>query len=242
MKQILTVQDIQSLGTILGIWAHPDDETYTMAGIMAAAIQNGQSVICITATRGEAGVQDEARWPAVRLGEIRTEELKNALKELGVTNHHWLDYPDGGCKLVDEDEATERIAELIKKYQPDSIMTFGPDGMTGHEDHKTVSGWATLAAEKASSKAKVYHSIQTKEQYEAMLAADQQFNIYFNTQNPATCARDECAIYFELDDALYERKQAAFYAMPSQTEAMFKVFGGSLRLGVGTEAFREAKL
>ena len=56
----------------MGVWAHPDDETYSMAGIMATAVKNGQQVICVTATRGEAGVQDHLRWPAHKLAEDRT--------------------------------------------------------------------------------------------------------------------------------------------------------------------------
>jgi LmbE family N-acetylglucosaminyl deacetylase len=37
-------------GTILSIWAHPDDETYLAGGVMAAASANGQRVVCVTAT------------------------------------------------------------------------------------------------------------------------------------------------------------------------------------------------
>src|SRR4249919_2707816 len=50
-------------GTILSVWAHPDDETYLAAGLMAAAVQAGQRVVCVTATRGELGSTDPDRWP-----------------------------------------------------------------------------------------------------------------------------------------------------------------------------------
>ena len=161
---ICTSDDIKSLGTILGIWAHPDDETFTMGGIMAAAVKNGQAVACVTATRGEKGVQDESRWPAARLGQIRTDELTAAMKILGVKELRWLDYPDGDCKGVNEEKAVKQIAEYIKEHQPDSILTFGHDGLTGHPDHKCVSAWTKKAAEAAGSKAVIYNSIQTNEQ------------------------------------------------------------------------------
>ncbi|MGH3589327.1 MAG: PIG-L deacetylase family protein, partial [Pseudonocardia sp.] len=43
------------LGTILGVWAHPDDETYLCGGLMARAARSGDRVVCVTATRGEQG-------------------------------------------------------------------------------------------------------------------------------------------------------------------------------------------
>ena len=64
---------------------------------------------------------------------------------LGVTEHHWLDYPDGGCADVDQDEAVRRVTEVMADVQPDTVLTFGPDGMTGHDDHKAACRWATEA-------------------------------------------------------------------------------------------------
>ncbi len=63
---------VTELGTIMGIWAHPDDEIFSMAGIFALASQAGQNTVCVTATRGEQGVQDESRWPRADLASIRT--------------------------------------------------------------------------------------------------------------------------------------------------------------------------
>lgn len=240
MQRVTAIDDIKNLGAILGIWAHPDDETFTMAGIMAAAVQNGQKVAIITATRGEAGVQDESRWPAAQLADIRTRELSKALKILGVTEHHWLDYHDGRCVKVDQSEAVSRIAGLIRRYSPDSILTFGPDGMTGHDDHKTVSEWAGLAARQAGSPAVIYHAIQTYEQYENMVEADRELNVFFNTNRPRMCEDCDCDVCFCLDDELFKLKIKALKAMPSQTEAMLKKFSHVLPKSVGTEAFVKA--
>ena len=52
-----------TLGTMLGVWAHPDDETYLAAGLMAVGVRQGNRVVCVTATRGEEGSWDEGRWP-----------------------------------------------------------------------------------------------------------------------------------------------------------------------------------
>lgn len=45
---------VANLGTILGVWAHPDDETYLSAGLMASAVRSGCRVVCVTATRTRA--------------------------------------------------------------------------------------------------------------------------------------------------------------------------------------------
>lgn len=124
-------------GTVLGIWAHPDDETYLCGGLMARAARAGDRVVCVTATRGELGSPDEARWPSgSALAEVRTAEMEAALEILGVHEHQWLDYPDGGCADVDQEEAVRRVAEIIEQVRPDTVLTFGPDGMTGHPDHQ----------------------------------------------------------------------------------------------------------
>jgi LmbE family N-acetylglucosaminyl deacetylase len=51
------------LGTVLGIWAHPDDETFLSAGLMAAAREADKRVVCATATLGEHGTDDpQLQW------------------------------------------------------------------------------------------------------------------------------------------------------------------------------------
>lgn len=224
MPGLTTVNDIKQLGTILGVWAHPDDESFSCGGILAAAVKNGQDIACITATKGELGVQDAERWPPERLGEIRAAEMVAALKEIGCTHHHWLGYPDGGCKDVNAEEAINKITKFINEYQPDTILTFGPDGMTGHDDHRTVSAWATEAAKRANKPITVYYAVQLDEAYEKFRPADEQFNIFFNIDKPPLKTAEECDILMHLPDDLLDIKYAALKAMPSQTESMFKAF------------------
>ena len=61
--------------TLLGVWAHPDDETFVSSGLLLAARERGDRVVLVTATRGEHGTDDPARWPADRLGAHRAREL-----------------------------------------------------------------------------------------------------------------------------------------------------------------------
>src|SRR5688572_15104343 len=147
---VITSDDVAELGTILGIWAHPDDEAYLSGGLMALARDNGQRVVCVTATRGERGTPDPVAWPPDRLAAERTRELASCLAVLGVHEHHWLDYADGECAGADPDGAAERLSAVIDDLRPDTVLTFGPDGITGHPDHRTVSAWTGAAFDRAA--------------------------------------------------------------------------------------------
>ena len=104
----MATRDVRALGTIMSIWAHPDDEAYLCGGLMAAATDAGSRVVCVTATRGELGVTDPVRWPPDRLAGIREIEMAECMRILGVSEHHWLGYPDGGCESVDPDPRRRR--------------------------------------------------------------------------------------------------------------------------------------
>ena len=74
----------------------------------------GHRVVCVTATRGEAGGN------AADLAELRTAELEAALAVLGVEEHRWLDYPDGGCDRVDRRRAAaSRIRTHPRRVGPE---------------------------------------------------------------------------------------------------------------------------
>ena len=238
---IRTKDDIASLGTIMCVFAHPDDETFSMGGIIAAAVSNGQKVICITATRGELGVQDEQRWPAQELGDIRTGELKAALEVLGTPDVLFLDYPDGSCSEADDDEAVTKLKALMEEYRPDTLMTFGPDGMTGHPDHVAVSDWTMQARRKVEAQPDAYWVTLTTEQYRCTQALDDALNFFFNTPKPPVSEESETAICLHLDEELLGRKEAALRAMPSQYQIMFERFDSeTIRGCFDVEAFVRA--
>lgn len=237
--QITTTDDVKQLGTILSVWAHPDDESFVAGGLLAAAVQNGQRVICITATKGEKGVQDESRWPAGQLADIRTKEMADSLQQLGISEHHWLDYRDGECADADPAVATAKIAALIDQYKPDTILTFGPDGLTGHPDHQTMNRWVTAAVEQSSGQPTVYHPLYDPQQYEQFLVPlHKQFNVFFNIGKPPLKAAGECEIAFELPAAILQQKIRALAAQPSQMERLLKLLTPSERAGTfGVEYF-----
>ncbi len=128
--------------TLLGVWAHPDDESYLSAVLMSRVVKLGGRVVLAMATRGEAGGIGDPDELAV----LRERELRTAMSGVCVRDVRFLGYADGQCASADADEAVGSIMALIEEVRPDVIVTFGPDGITGHPDHVAVSGWTTAAA------------------------------------------------------------------------------------------------
>jgi len=236
---ISSASDVKRLGTILFVGAHPDDETFCCGGLLAIAVRNGQRVICVTATRGELGSQDESAWPAAHMSDIRTHELKAAMKVLGVREHHWLDYADGECDHAPEDDASQAIAGLIERCNVDSVLTFGPDGLTGHPDHQAMSRWVDGAVHSSSRSPAVYHIAQLRAPYAKYLKpAEPELHLFFMAPRPLLREPADCDLCIELDERAVVQKFRALQAMPSQYDAILKVFPAEKFAKVfGTEAF-----
>lgn len=216
---------MDELGTILGVWAHPDDEAYLTAGLMARAVRNGSRVVCVTATRGEGGSLDHQTWPPENMGEVRTAELEQCLEVLGVTEHEWLDLPDVDMDTGLPEEGYARVRELVATVRPDTILTFGPDGMTDHAAHKDVSHWATRALrEEGKPGSKVHYATVTPEWAEEFLPVWEPFNV-FRPGTPSVTPREELSIEYRLPPDINDLKVKAILEHVSQVGAIFEAVG-----------------
>ena len=223
------------LGTVLMVWAHPDDETYLAGGLSAALSDAGHRVVCLTATRGEAGESGLPVSSAAHLAEVRTAELAEALAILGVADHRWLDYPDGGCADVDAGQAAARVAAVLDEVRPDTVVTFGPDGFTGHPDHRAVSRWTDAALRRAARRPRLLHAVTTEEDV-AWDIADE-FGVY-DLGRPRVCREDEVDVLLRLEGGALDRKVQALLRQVSQTRELARALGAErFRAWVSGEAF-----
>jgi LmbE family N-acetylglucosaminyl deacetylase len=220
---------VNDLGSILGVWAHPDDEGYLSAGIMATAVRRGHRVVCVTATRGEAA--DPDRWPPSELARIREAEIRECLTILGVTEHRWLDYADGSCADVDPDTAADRISAIIDEVRPTTVLTFGPDGQTGHPDHRAVSEWTARAVARASSAPALYFSTNSTGWAERWETLGLETNVMMGAETLPRTPAHELAVHEVFDGELLDLKERAMCAQATQVL--------ELRDAVGPEVFRE---
>jgi LmbE family N-acetylglucosaminyl deacetylase len=215
---------VADLGTILSVWAHPDDEGYCCGAIMAAAVQAGQRVVCVTATRGELGSTDPKRWPpGSALAEVHTKELAASLGTLGVTEHAWLDYPDGGCASLDPTGPVTRLRAIVDDVRPDAVLTFGPDGGTFHPDHMAVSRWVTAAAD--GTDAQVYHQTNSPSWTAMLFERVERSLVMMADGDPPVHEPADCAIYYLHDGELLEVKYQAMLCQPSQIGPLLSLGG-----------------
>lgn len=216
------IGDVSSLGTILGIWAHPDDEAYLMGGVMAMAADAGQHIACVTATLGDAGeTADPHRWPQQHLRRIREAELDRALAVLGVNDHECLHLPDGQLADLDPAGPVGHLVTAIERVRPDTVITFGSDGMTGHPDHKTVSTWTGMALAHGNAPARLLFATKTHAWAGDFPDINQEV---FPPGLPPRIA-EERAWSLSLADTTLERKVQALEAHASQTTGIIRAFG-----------------
>lgn len=123
--------------TVLGVWAHPDDkEAYLSAGITGALRDAGDHVVVATATYGENRTADPNRWLPAELVAVRPDELRSSLALIGVEEHHSLGFTDGDCADLPPRDEEISVAKLISDVEPDTILTFGPEGTTRHPNDR----------------------------------------------------------------------------------------------------------
>ena len=237
----MTTTDLTRLGTTVVVWAHPDDETYLSGGTAAALVAQGVRVVAVTATRGEAGGPDTTAEGRAATAWLRTTELEEALRILGVREHVWLGYEDGCCADADPERAVRRLVALFDEVRPDTVLTFGPDGFTGHPDHVAVSGWVDLAMARSAATPRLLHAVAT-EQDRVDPGLDSDFGV-FELGEPRMLRPDELDLRHVLDPVTLSRKVAALRAQASQTDGLVEAVGlRRYTAWVAVEGFAEPAL
>ena len=147
---------------LLVVLAHPDDETFGMAGTLAHYAQKGVAVHLVCATRGEAGTVDpEFLKGYTSIAELREAELRCAAKHLGLSGVYFLGHRDSGmagsldnqnpAALMNQPVETvaAQVLAWIDRLHPQVIVTFDPIGANRHPDHMAVHKAAFLAFQQA---------------------------------------------------------------------------------------------
>ncbi len=133
---------------LLTVLAHPDDETFGVGGTLGLYARRGVDVHLICATRGEVGEIDPEYQERIKSAAcLRTQELRCAAEVLGIHQLLFLNYRDSGMQGSDAnhhpqalaaqpvEQVAEEVAHLIRKIQPEVVLTFDPIGGYRHPDH-----------------------------------------------------------------------------------------------------------
>lgn len=208
---------------LLGVWAHPDDEAYLSAGLMAAARRRGRRVVVLTMTAGERGTPDPDAWPAERLAEVRRHELRASLAALDVGEHRVVGLPDGRCADFDR---TALIRSVLDVLRPSTIVTFGPDGFTGHPDHRAVSDWATRAWRSTGCRGDLWYATVTPSFHDDHGELNDAVDLWsMQDGDPPADPVDSLAHQVHLAGRDLDQKLVSLRAHASQTSGMIATVG-----------------
>ena len=129
---------------IIAVFAHPDDER-VIGPLLSRLAREGRETHLVIATDGSKGVRDFAHIPAgAELAAARIKEANCAANRLGVRKLHLLGLPDGGLASFDVlGKLRSGLVAIIDSLKPAAIITFGPEGGTGHPDHRLVGDVVT---------------------------------------------------------------------------------------------------
>jgi LmbE family N-acetylglucosaminyl deacetylase len=129
---------------IVAVFAHPDDER-VIGPLLSRLAREGRETHLVIATDGSKGIRDFANIPAgPELAAARAKEARCAADRLGVRQLRLLGLPDAGLASFDAlGTLRSALTAIIDSIKPAAIITFGPEGGTGHPDHRLVGNVVT---------------------------------------------------------------------------------------------------
>ena len=151
--------------SVLGVFAHPDDEGFGCGGTLAMLVDRGARVTIVCATNGDVGeISDPALATPENLYQVRQEELREAMAVTGIQDVRFLGYRDSGMQgtpdnedssslyQAEPDKVEAQISALMDELSPDLVFTHDPTGGYGHPDHITVYERTTSVVESMGGK------------------------------------------------------------------------------------------
>lgn len=161
--------DVPMGRTLVFCHAHPDDEALLTAGTMARASAEGNRVVLLTATDGEAGLTDASLREG--LGSLRRAELLASAEALGVARVVSLGYGDSGLRAerpaglahIDSHLVARAIAEVLDEESADVVVGYDTQGGYGHPDHLAVHRAVREARAMARSTPRLFEATLPRE-------------------------------------------------------------------------------
>ena len=156
---------------------------------------------------------------------------------LGVRDHRHLGLPDGAL-AEHEAEGRARVGQLIDEVQPDSILTFGPDGRTFHPDHIAVHRWVSEEWAARGGGPRLLHAAVTTQLVDRFLALEEDLGVYMTDERPVGIDPSDLAVHLCATGPLLDQKLTALRAMATQTSgAMAAIPAATFAASVTEEAF-----
>ena len=233
---------VRRLGTVVGVWAHPDDEAYLSAGLMAAAVDAGNRVVCVTATRGELGTSDPARWPPTRLAHAPSARAAHVARHARRRQPRLAALPRRKLSRRRPDRGHEDDPASARRRRRGHGHHLRRRRHDRTPDHIAVGKWATAAAARARRRPRLLYATKTTEWRNRYADLHRRLPI-FGPDGPPAVAPADLALALELRGAALDRKIAALLAHASQTADLIPMMGeDTYHLWAADEYFVEGNL
>jgi LmbE family N-acetylglucosaminyl deacetylase len=254
--------------TLMAVHAHPDDEATGTGGVLARYAAEGIRTVLVTCTDGGCGdgpggvkPGDPGHDPAA-VALMRRQELEASCDVLKISDLEMLDYADSGMIgwpsndapgsfwRTPVEEGAARLAELMRHYRPDVVVTYDENGFYGHPDHIQAHRITMAALEMTALTPKVYWTTMPRSMMQRFGETMREFGEDMPEPDPAEAAAmaeiglpdDEITTWVDTT-AFSGQKFDALAAHASQGENIFFLKMGKERFGelMGLETFVRVK-
>ncbi|WP_194892362.1 PIG-L family deacetylase [Catenulispora pinisilvae] len=192
--------------TLMAVHAHPDDEATGTGGVLARYAAEGIRTVLVTCTDGGCGdgpggvKPGEPGHDPVAVAALRRQELKASCDVLNITHLETLEYADSGMMGWATNDAPEsfwrtpveqsavRLAELMRRYEPDVVVTYDENGFYGHPDHIQANRVTVAALALTELTPKVYWTTAPRSAMRKFMEAMREFDPEWTEPDPAEVA------------------------------------------------------
>lgn len=149
---------------VMWVGAHPDDESLVGPVLARACIGLARPCLMAVMNAGDGGECLRPEGCEPDLGTVRATELEHVAHAYGAELVHYRYYnaplpmssfptrEELAARWIAQGDPADRIAELIRRFEPTILVTFDPDyGFTGHPEHQLTSRFATEAVRRAAT-------------------------------------------------------------------------------------------
>ncbi|MEO6902599.1 MAG: PIG-L family deacetylase [Bacteroidia bacterium] len=238
----LALQKLNTVGSVMYIAAHPDDENTRLLGYLAneRKLRTGY----LSLTRGDGGQNLIGKEQSELLGLIRTQELLAARRTDGAeqfftraNDFGFSKNPEETLAIWNKDSILSDVVFAIRKFKPDVIICRFPTTGEGGHGHHTASAILALEAFDAAANPSKYPE-QLK--YVAVWQAKRIFWNTFNFGTTNTTSPDQLKIDVGVFNPLLGK---SYGEIAAESRSMHKSqgFGSAKQRGTNIEYFKLLK-
>ena len=239
----LRIEKLSSVGAVLYVAAHPDDENTRLLAYLANELKLRTAYLSLT--RGDGGQNLIGTEQSEKLGMIRTQELLAARRTDGAEQFFTRAFDFGFSKNPEEtlnfwnkDSIISDMVWVIRNFRPDLIITrFPTDGSGGHGHHTASAILAEIAMDAAADPTKFPEQLKFVEPWQVKRLVWNGFNF---GARPQSDGKDFTKLEIGNYNALLGKNYGEIASL-SRSQHRSQGFGVPMQRGSSVETFKYIK-